>query len=154
MFAVFDKFKSLGIPRIVEKFCSAKQYEILFNYFPLFKGADHDTLMLEILEHVSLSTVAYNSSKLTPEEKNAFFLKRAKKSEDNLRYLAFDLNKFRGLSQEVAEIFPLDVVIKNLPSFSHLSWDFAKKLIKDLASDEKISSNYEINIDTKFMKNL
>ncbi len=59
------------------------------------------------------------------------------------------------MSQEVAEMFPLDVVIKNLPSFSHLSWDFAKKLIKDLASDEKISSNYnKIDIGTKFMKNL
>lgn len=154
VFAVFDKFKSLGIPRIVEKFRSAKQYGILLDHFRFFKGVDRATLMPEILDNVSYSTIAYNSSKLTPEEKNAFFLKRAKKSEDNLRYLAFDLNKFRGLSQEVAEIFPLDVVIKNLPSFSHLSWDFAKKLIKDLASDEKISSNYEINIDTKFMKNL
>ncbi len=155
VFAVFDKFKSLGIPRIVEKFRSAKQYGILLDHFHFFKGVDRAPLMQEILDNASHSTIAYNSSKLTPEEKNAFFLKRAKNSEDKLRYLAFDLDKFRGLSQEVAEMFPLDVVIKNLPSFSHLSWDFAKKLIKDLASDEKISSNYnKIDIGTKFMKNL
>lgn len=142
VFAVFDKFKSLGIPRIVEKFRSAKQYGILLDHFRFFKGVDRATLMPEILDNVSHSTIAYNSSKLTPEEKNAFFLKRAKASRDNLRYLAFDLNKFRGLSQEVAEMFPSEIVCKNLKSFSHLSWDFARKLIQGSSSYQEHSFDY------------
>ncbi len=142
VFAMFDKFKSLGIPYIIEKFRAVKQYAPLLNNFHLLEGVDRATLMPEILDNVSRSTIAYNSSKLTPEEKNAFFLKRAHDSERDLRYLSQDLNNFRGLSQEVAEMFPLDVAVNNLKSFSHLSWDFARKLIQGLAS----SDNYGIYI--------
>lgn len=152
VFEMFDKFKSLGISHIVEKFIFAKQYKVLLNSLKSLEGEERSALLSEILKYTQDWSPSKKIYELTFEEET-FFIKINNWENSDTSFHDY-IREFSDLNEQVAEIFPLDIVVKNLKSFSHLSWDFAKKLIKDLASDEKISSNYEINIDTKFMKNL